>query len=363
MEGLEVNSRFWQNKRVFVTGHTGFKGSWLCSWLARLGATVTGYALAPPSNPNLFAAASLSEVLTSIEGDVRDAAFVREQITAFQPEIVFHLAAQSLVIASYESPLETFETNIIGTANVLEALRTCPSARAAVIVTSDKCYDLTTPDVRHREDDPLGGHDPYSASKAGAELVTAAFRTSFFSGRSKSQREVAIATARAGNVMGGGDWSKHRLIPDAVRAFTQHSALLLRNPSAVRPWQHVLDPLRGYLILAQQLFTGSTRFARAWNFGPPQSHEITVESVVREFAQAWGSDARFEIDNHAHFPEAAVLRLNSELAQRELGWQTQIPLSQAIRTTARWYRSYQDGDRASDLVDADISDMEALALH
>ncbi len=363
MEGLEVNSQFWQSKRVFVTGHTGFKGSWLCSWLTRLGASVTGYALAPPTNPNLFEAANVSDVMTSIHGDIRDQAYLRERLVAAKPEVVFHLAAQSLVFESYESPLETFETNIIGTANVLEALRACPSTRAAVIVTSDKCYDLSAPEARHREGDSLGGQDPYSASKAGAELITAAYRSSFFSKTRAGQSDAAIATARAGNVIGGGDWSAHRLLPDAVRAFTERKTLVLRNPSSVRPWQHVLDPLRGYLMLAQQLYSEGTRFAKAWNFGPPPSHEVTVDAVVGEFAQAWGTDAQFEIETKAHFAEAPALRLNSELAQRELEWHTQIPLLQAVRITAQWYLAYEAGDRAADLVDADIAGLAKLALH
>jgi CDP-glucose 4,6-dehydratase len=363
MEGLEVNRTFWQGKRVFVTGHTGFKGSWLCRWLVRLGASVTGYALAPPTQPNLFDLLGFDREIVSLLADIRDAHLLREKLVACAPDVVLHMAAQSLVYESFLRPVETYETNVTGTANLLEAVRACPAVRAVVVVTSDKCYELQTGVYRHREGDALGGMDPYSASKACAEFVVAGFRSSFFSAPKRdASSAVAVATARAGNVIGGGDFSPHRLVPDAVIAFASHKPLLLRNPAAVRPWQYVLDPLRAYLMLAQRLYDGGQAFASAWNFGPPESHEITVEALVQEFAETWGDGATWEADRSPRaFDEAMALRLNSERAQRELGWSPRMPLVPAIRATAQWYRSHLSGANGSPLVDADIANFEKAA--
>jgi CDP-glucose 4,6-dehydratase len=360
MEGLEVNGKFWQGKRVFITGHTGFKGSWLCRWLVRLGATVTGYALAPATRPNLFDSIALEREIVSLHADVRDANLLRQKLVAFAPDVVLHMAAQPLVHESFLRPVETYETNVAGTANLLEAVRSCPTVRAIVVITSDKVYELGNASHRHREGDTLGGRDPYSASKACAELVVAGFRSSFFSApKHGASSSPAVATARAGNVIGGGDFSPYRLVPDAVAAFSSNKSLLLRNPAAIRPWQHVLDPLRAYLILAQRLYDDGQAFATAWNFGPPESHEITVEAFVQEFARTWGDGAAWAVDRTLPtFDEAMVLRLNSERAERELAWRVRVPLMQAIRCTAKWYRSYLSGASGAALVDAEIADFE-----
>jgi CDP-glucose 4,6-dehydratase len=360
MEGLEVSRTFWQGKRVFVTGHTGFKGSWLSRWLVRLGAAVTGYALAPPTKPSLFDAMGSQREIVSVRADVRDALLLREKLSACRPDVVFHMAAQSLVSVGYAHALETYETNVMGTANLLEAVRACPAVRAVVIVTSDKCYELGDPGQRHREDDALGGRDPYSASKAAAEHVVAAYRTSFFAAReAEGSNASAVATVRAGNVIGGGDFAPRRLVPDAVAAFSSRTTLLLRNPTAIRPWQHVLDPLRGYLLLARGLYDRGAAFATAWNFGPGAAHEIEVVALVRELAQAWGDGVRWEADNSPRaFDEAPALRLNSDRAYAELGWWARLPLNQAIRATADWYRSFLAGANAAELVDAEIDAFE-----
>ncbi len=361
MEGLDVSRTFWRGKRVFVTGHTGFKGSWLCRWLLRNGADVTGYALDPPTTPNLFQAMRLDRDIRSIcPADVRDASRLRAALVDNRPDIVFHLAAQALVAASYAQPMLTYETNVTGTADLLEAVRACPNVRAVVVVTSDKCYDSTDPNRRHGEDDPLGGRDPYSASKACAELVVAAYRSSFFSTPKRTRdSSAAVATARAGNVIGGGDWAPHRLIPDAVTAFASHAPLRLRNPGAIRPWQHVLDPLYGYLLLARALHDEDSAFAAAWNFGPRASHEISVENLVREFARAWGEDVTWQADPGSRvFDEAESLRLDSTRAERDLHWRVSLPLADAITGTAHWYQSYRAGAPALELVDADIDAFE-----
>lgn len=359
MEGLEVSRAFWQGKRVFITGHTGFKGSWLCRWLLHLGADISGYALAPATTPNLYDEAELGQNIRWIEADVRDPDRLRAAISAHKSEVVFHLAAQSLVYDSFTRPIETYETNVMGTANLLEAMRAQHGIRAAVIVTSDKCYLLGDPTRRYSEDDPLGGGDPYSSSKACAEYVTAAYRSSFFSeGPNGALSQTAVATARAGNVIGGGDWSPHRLIPDAVAAFGAGKPLLLRNPGAIRPWQHVLDPLNAYLLLAQRLWDHGREYAGAWNFGPPPTHELTVEALIREFAGAWGQTARWQIQPVAGFHEAGALRLNSDRAESKLGWHARVQIGQALRTTAEWYKAQLRGENARALVDAEIAGFE-----
>jgi CDP-glucose 4,6-dehydratase len=363
MEGLEVSAAFWRGKRVFVTGHTGFKGTWLCRWLLRLGANVVGYALAPSTSPSLFAETSTARDVTSISADIRDGEQLHSALSTNKPEVVFHLAAQSLVSEAYAHPIETYSTNVMGTVHLLQALRARPETRAAVIVTSDKCYEPSNSGRRHREDDPLGGSDPYSSSKACAEHITAAFRCSFFANSKHDRAVAALATARAGNVIGGGDWSPHRLIPDAVAAFVAGRPLELRNPNAVRPWQHVLDPLRAYLLLAQRLWKNGQDFASAWNFGPPESNELAVEALIQEFAKAWGTAGRWRSHiSQPSFVETQELRLNSERAQTRLGWCTRIALPQALSATAHWYQAHLSGDSAAALVESDIGQFEAACV-
>ena len=339
VENLDVKPRFWQGKKVLVTGHTGFKGGWLALWLQTLGAKVTGYALPPPTDPSFFDTARVARGITSNIGDVRDLTALTAAVKRADPEIIIHMAAQSLVRPSYADPVDTYSTNVMGTVNVLEATRKRSGVRAVMIVTSDKCYENTGAQREFRESDRLGGHDPYSSSKACAELAAAAYRDSFFSG----SEPTAIATARAGNVIGGGDWSTDRLIPDAIRAFGAGRPVQLRYPQATRPWQHVLDPLAGYLLLAEKLCTTPADYTQAWNFGPAQDEVMTVANVIEAVAKKWGGGARWEPASGAHPHEAQYLGINAGKAQSLLGWQPRLRIAQTIEWTIEWYRAWRDG--------------------
>jgi CDP-glucose 4,6-dehydratase len=357
VEGVVVNHGFWRGRRVFVTGHTGFKGSWLALWLAQAGAAVTGYALPARTEPSLFLLAGVSGAIASIEGDVRDLNALQTAVHEANPEIVFHLAAQSLVRPSYVDPVGTYATNVMGTVHVLEALRGC-TARAAVIVTSDKCYENREWVWGYREVEPLGGHDPYSNSKACAELVTAAYRASFFN-RKASPR---IATARAGNVIGGGDWADDRLVPDMMRAFAARRPVLIRNPHSIRPWQHVLEPLHGYISLAEALSADDgAQYADAWNFGPHDDDARTVEWIVERVAQQWGDGARWAVDANPQPPEAKYLKLDSSKSRQLLGARPRTTLATALEWTVAWYRNCAASpDRARELILGDIARFENL---
>lgn len=344
MEGLVT--MFWQGRRVFLTGHTGFKGGWLTLWLEKLGANVMGYALPPAYKPNLFEAAGIASKTKSVLGDIRDLSAMRQALAGHAPEIVIHLAAQSLVRLSYQDPTGTYATNVLGTANLLEAVRSCDSVRAVVVVTTDKCYENKEWIWAYRENDALGGHDPYSNSKACAELVVSSYRDSFFHPAKYAGHRVAVATARAGNVIGGGDWSTDRLIPDIVRAFASGEMLKIRNPAAVRPWQHVLEPLRGYLMLAQNLYEHGAGFSGAWNFGPQYADARPVGWIVESMAEAWGPSARWELDRGEHPHEARVLKLDWTKASLELGWQPRLNLAQALEITLGWYKDVLAGKDA-----------------
>ncbi len=343
-------NEFWHGRRVFLTGHTGFKGSWLALWLQHLGAEVAGYALAPHTSPSLFSSADVATGMTSVAGDLNDLPGMQEAIAAHEPEIVLHLAAQALVRLSYKDPIGTYETNVLGTARLLEAVRSCESVRAVVVVTTDKCYENREWAWPYREIDALGGHDPYSNSKACAELVTSAYRDSFFSVREYTKHRVAIASARAGNVIGGGDWSCDRLISDIVRAFESGETLQIRNPQATRPWQHVLEPLRGYLLLAQKLYEHGTEFSGAWNFGPRYEDARPVEWIVEHMAARWteqaGAAVRWEIDGGEHPHEAQMLKLDWTKAAQGLGWQPKLSLADALDMTLDWYQGVQAGEDA-----------------
>ena len=335
-----VDAAFWKGKRIFLTGHTGFKGAWLSIWLASMGAKVTGYALRPTTTPNLY---GVLDVAGSIErshiGDILEIDQLRKAISDASPEIVLHMAAQPLVLYSYENPVETYATNVMGTVNLLECIRGLSSVRAVVVVTTDKCYENNEWEWGYREVDALGGHDPYSNSKGCAELVTAAYRESFFSPSNFNEHRTAIATARAGNVIGGGDWSADRLIPDAFRAFEANTALLIRNPMAIRPWQHVLEPLSGYLMLAQALFLNGKIFNGGWNFGPRNEDARSVEEVINLLIDNWGSDSKW-IQEKNHQPhEARSLRLDCSKARQYLGWIPKWSLERAIKETADWQRA------------------------
>ena len=335
-----MNPGFWQNKKVLMTGHTGFKGSWLSLWLQSMGANVVGYALAPPSKPSLFEVANVSEGMVSVQGDIRNPDQLHSNFAQYQPEIVIHMAAQSLVRYSYQNPVETYATNVMGTVHVLEAIRQTASVKAVVIITSDKCYENREWLWGYRENEAMGGYDPYSNSKGCAELVTAAYRQSFFN---NAVNKVAIASARAGNVIGGGDWAADRLIPDMVRAVTAGRPIQIRNPHAIRPWQHVLEPLSGYLKLAQKLYEQGTDYAEGWNFGPSDDDAKPVQWIVEQYTQMWGKDASWTIDQAEHPHEAHYLKLDCSKARMRLDWQPKWSLQQALENITLWHKTHLQG--------------------
>lgn len=337
-----MNLDFWRDKRVFVTGHTGFKGGWLSLWLQSLGVELTGYSLKPPTTPNLFTVARVSDGICSIEGDVRDLEHLAKSMQASAPEIVLHMAAQALVRESYRNPVETYATNLMGTVNVLESVRYIPSVRAVVIVTTDKCYENREWIWGYREYEPMGGYDPYSSSKGCAELATAAYRSSFFNLQDYKEHGVAIATARAGNVIGGGDWSTDRLIPDILAAFGTKTSVKIRNPHAIRPWQYVLEPLRGYLMLAEKLFLEGPPFAEGWNFGPRDEDAKPVHWIVEQLSALWGEGASWEIDAQLQPREAYYLKLDCSKANNKLGWRQSTKLMDALQSIVSWHRAHID---------------------
>jgi CDP-glucose 4,6-dehydratase len=341
MEGGRLWQPFWRGKRVLVTGHTGFKGAWLCLLLKELGAEVVGFARDIPTQPALFELAHLDEDLRSIRGDVRNYEHVRTTVREAQPEIVIHMAAQSLVRRSYRDPLETFATNVMGTAHVLEAVRQTAGVQVAIVVTSDKCYENQDAIHGFAEKDPLGGDDPYSSSKGCAELVAAAYRASFFSSETKT--ETAIATVRSGNVIGGGDWAEDRLVPDCMRAFAEGQPASIRNPLFVRPWQHVLEPLKGYLMLAEKLWDAPGKFCEAWNFGPRDEDAQPVSVIADRLTELWEGNASWELAVGEQPHEAHSLKLNCDKAREELRWWPRTTLDTALQWTVQWYQAFQNG--------------------
>lgn len=350
LESMVTQAEFWRGKRVLVTGHTGFKGSWLTLWLRQLGADVYGFALDPEGDPSLFGQLDLSSVIDHCVGDVRDPAAIQDRVATVQPDAVFHLAAQSLVRRSYADPLLTWETNVMGTANVLNALRQLAKRCAAVIVTTDKVYDNLESTHAYRETDRLGGHDPYSSSKAACECAADSWRKAFFG----SQAKVRIATARAGNVIGGGDWAEDRIVPDLARALAAGSPVTVRNPDAVRPWQHVLDPLSGYLLLAKALFESSDpTLESAFNFGPEEADARTVRELVESAFLHWPGEAMPPPAGQAPH-EAKWLTLSSDKAHAVLGWKPRWRFTAAVEATVAWYRGLYEGNDPLDLTLADI---------
>jgi CDP-glucose 4,6-dehydratase len=335
-----MSPEFWRSRRVFLTGHTGFKGSWLSLWLRNLSAEVIGYSLAPNTQPNLFELAGIRQGMESISGDVCDLEHMRRVVREHQPEVVFHLAAQSLVRPSYDDPVGTFATNVLGTVHILEAVRDVPSVRSAVIVTSDKCYENFEDQRAYRETDRLGGADPYSSSKAAAEFVAAAYRKSFFNAGQRVGR-TGVASARAGNVIGGGDWAADRLIPDVMRAALEGRQLSVRNPHAIRPWQHVLNPLSGYLTLAEKLHESPERFSESWNFGPDVSECVSVMTVLNRLCELWGPGLSWQFDAGPHPREAASLKLDCAKAKTLLGWEPVWDLDRGLEATIQWYKAHQ----------------------
>nr|WP_283841807.1 CDP-glucose 4,6-dehydratase [Bradyrhizobium manausense] len=338
MEGLVTDPAFWRGKKVFLTGHTGFKGAWASLLLRRLGADVYGYALAPTHQSSLFVTARIADDIKQRVADIRDLSDLRAAMAEAAPDIVIHMAAQALVRPSYEEPVETFATNVMGTVHVLEAARQLRSVRVILNVTSDKCYENNGAGAAFREGDRLGGDDPYSNSKACAELVTHSYRHSFFNAEGAAR----VATARAGNVFGGGDWARDRLVPDAMQAFLAGDALRIRNPNSVRPWQHALDPVLGYLTLVERL-AGDERFIGGWNFGPDAASEVSVGKVVEHLIAMWGEGARWTADAGPHPHEAAYLRLDCTKARSELGWTPRLDLAQGLRLTVDWYKALREG--------------------
>ena len=343
-----MSNFFWKDKRVFLTGHTGFKGSWLSLWLKSLGADLTGYALSATTNPSLFELASIYNNMNSVIGDIRDLNALKSAITSANPEIVIHMAAQPLVRYSYENPVETYSTNVMGTVNLLECVRTATNVRAVINITTDKCYENSEWIWGYRENDPMGGYDPYSNSKACSELVTASYRSSFFNRDLYQNHGVGLATARAGNVIGGGDWSKDRLIPDIIRAFDSKSSAKIRNPNAIRPWQHVLEPLKGYLMLAELLYEFGPSYSEAWNFGPKFEDAMTVSSIADKLCLLWGEGAKYTIcEDDESLHEANYLKLDISKARSRINWHPQWTIGESLEAVVDFHKRMSSGDDAS----------------
>jgi len=332
----KVNPTFWKGKKVFITGHTGFKGSWLSLWLQDMGAVVKGYALEPNTNPNLFTHANVAKNMDSEIGDITDLNHISESMKAFDPEVLIHMAAQPLVRLSYKDPVLTYATNVMGTVNVLEAARRCTNLKAIVSVTTDKCYENKEWAWGYRENEPMGGHDPYSSSKGCAELVTAAYRKSFFN----ENNTAFLASARAGNVIGGGDWAEDRLIPDILRAFEKNEPVIVRNPMSTRPWQHVLEPLSGYLVLAQHLFDEGSSYAEGWNFGPKDEDCKPVSWILDTMVDIWGNGAKWELDKNNNPHEAGFLKLDCSKAAIHLNWSPKWNLENTLESIINWHQNY-----------------------
>lgn len=334
-----VNPAFWEGKKVFLTGHTGFKGSWLSLWLQSMGAKIKGFSLEPPTTPALFTEAKVAAGMESEIGDIRDFSSIKASITTFNPDILIHLAAQPLVRLSYREPVDTYATNVMGTVHVLEAARQCSHLKAIVNVTTDKCYENREWEWGYRENEPMGGHDPYSNSKGCSELITAAYRNSFFN----TADTAALASARAGNVIGGGDWAADRLIPDILRAFEQRRPVIIRNPMATRPWQHVLEPLSGYLMLAERLYCEGGAYAEGWNFGPRDDDVRSVEWILNRMVKNWGGGARWRLDTNPQPHEAQLLKLDISKATTRLKWRPLWPLTQTLNSIVEWHQNWLSG--------------------
>ena len=332
----KVNPEFWNGKRVFLTGHTGFKGSWLSLWLQQMGVIVKGYALEPNTSPNLFELAQVANHMESEIGDITNLSQIKDSMHTFNPDILIHMAAQPLVRLSYEEPVLTYATNVMGTVNVLEAARTCQNLKAIVSVTTDKCYENKEWTWGYRENEPMGGHDPYSSSKGCAELITSAYRNSFFN----SDNSAVIASARAGNVIGGGDWADDRLIPDILKSFEKKRPVIVRNPMATRPWQHVLEPLSGYLVLAEHLFTEGKSYAEAWNFGPKDEDCKPVSWILDRMVANWSDQANWELDKNTNPHEAGYLKLDCSKAASKLNWQPKWNLDFTLGKIIKWHQRF-----------------------
>ena len=356
-----LDHSFWRGRKVFLTGHTGFKGSWLSLWLHALGADVTGYALGPPTHPNLFEQANLTKLVHTICADIRDFQQLKTEIAECRPDVIIHMAAQSVVRRGYEDPIETYSSNVMGTVHVLEVVRQLNRPAVVINVTSDKCYANREWVWGYRENEPMGGRDPYSNSKGCAELVGAAYQEFLFPPAMVDRHGVAIASARAGNAIGGGDWTGDQLIPDLIRGFLADRPCLIRSPSAIRPWQFVLEPLRGYLMLAERLAQDASRFAGGWNFGPAETDAKPVSWIADELSRSWGSGASWKRDAGAHPPEAQFLKLDASKARSSLDWRPLLPLEEALHWIIEWYRAFQAGVDLRSVTLTQIEQYEALS--
>lgn len=357
-----IDASFWQGKRVFITGHTGFKGSWLTLWLQSMGAVLKGFSLNPPTEPSLYESASVDNLIDSTIGDIRNFDQLHAAIAAFKPEIVFHMAAQPLVRLSYDQPIETYSTNVMGTVHLLEAVKRVGGVKAIVNITSDKCYENREWVWGYREHEAMGGYDPYSNSKGCAELVASAYRNSFFNEKDYAKHGVALASVRAGNVIGGGDWAKDRLIPDILRSFENQQTVIIRNPHAIRPWQHVLEPLSGYITIAQRLYEQGTVFAEGWNFGPREDDAMPVKFIVETIVKIWGDDAAWLLDGNEHPHEAHYLKLDCSKARMRLGWQPRWNLVETLERIVRWHKAWIAGEDMLELTRNEISEYMNTSL-
>ena len=345
---------FYKNKKILITGHTGFKGSWLCQLLNQLGADVYGYALPPKTTPNLYNEARINKIVTSFNGDIRDFEKLKVVLNQIQPEIIIHMAAQAMVMESYKNPRETFEINVMGTVNMLDAARITKSVKAIVNVTSDKCYENKEWYWGYRENEPMGGYDPYSNSKGCSELVTSSYRNSYFNINKYIDHGLAVASARAGNVIGGGDWADDRLIPDFIRAITNGHHIKIRSPYAIRPWQHVLEPLSGYLNLANKLYSQGPKYAEGWNFGPDDSDAQNVEWIIKKICKLWGEGASYRVDTEKQPHEANYLKLDCSKAKSELGWMPKWNVSTALESIVNWNKAYLNNENITEITNQQI---------
>ena len=360
MESVVMKKNFWNGKKVLITGHTGFKGSWMSLWLQKKGAHITGYALPPPTTPSFFETGNIEKDMISITGDVRDLQHLKTVVEKHRPEIIIHMAAQPIVRYSYSNPIETFSTNIMGTVNVLETVRQTDSVKVVLIITSDKCYDNKEWLWGYRENDPMGGHDPYSSSKGCAELITSAFRRSYFSKDNFKEHGVAVASARAGNVIGGGDWGHDRLVPDIMRAIMENQPVLIRNPHAHRPWQHVLEPLSGYMCLIKKLWENGEEFTGGWNFGPEDSDCKPVSWIMKNLDHLWDGSINWKLDSADNPHEATYLKLDCSKAKKLLGWFPKLKLATALEWVAEWYSIYFNSKNIREISEKQISRYEKI---
>jgi CDP-glucose 4,6-dehydratase len=360
MENMVINKQFWKNKSVFLTGHTGFKGSWLALWLQSMGANLVGFALNPNTEKNIYEIANVQDDMNSVIGDIQDYELLESVMKNAEPQIIFHLAAQPLVRESYINPIETYQTNLMGTLNLLNISREIPSVKSIVNITTDKCYKNNEWVWSYREDEPMGGHDPYSSSKACSEIATSSFRRSFFNTHDYSNHGVGIATARAGNVVGGGDWSKDRLLPDIISAYENSQKLIIRNPESTRPWQHVLEPLYGYIMLAEKLYFEGDKYSEAWNFGPESTHAISVLNLIERLNKILPNKVNWEIDNNSHPHEANLLSLDIAKAKNRLNWRPVLSLDETIQLIIDWHLNHK---AKKNMKEATLSQIERYELY